>query len=225
MEILLSLIEPINFIISFILHIDDHLHEIIADYGAWSYAILFLIVFCETGLIVTPYLPGDSLLFAAGALAALGAFSLPILIVLLIAAAIIGDAANYWIASKFGHRALTQWRIPLVKMEHVTYTRQFFDRHGGKTIVIARFIPIVRTFAPFVAGISEMKYRRFMVFNVFGAFLWVGIFVPAGYAFGNIPAVKEHFSLLILAIIGLSVLPIIIKYLQTRFYPAVGSPN
>src|SRR5690606_2024796 len=175
--------------------------EIIARFGAGAYGILFLIVFCETGLVVTPFLPGDSLLFAAGAFAALGSFELVPLMLLLIVAAIAGDTVNYWIGARIGPRAFSG-NVRFLKQEYLVRTTEFYERHGGKTIVLARFIPIVRTFAPFVAGVGRMHYGRFLAYNVIGAVVWVTLFTLAGYFFGNIPAVKENFTLVILVIIA-----------------------
>ncbi|HEX6644942.1 MAG TPA: DedA family protein [Gemmatimonadales bacterium] len=201
--------------IDFFLHLDVHLAEIIDKFGAGAYGILFLIVFCETGLVVTPFLPGDSLLFAAGAFAALGSFEIVPLMALLIAAAILGDTVNYWIGARIGPRAFSG-NIRFLKQEYLVRTTEFYEKHGGKTIVLARFIPIVRTFAPFVAGVGRMNYARFLAYNVVGAVVWVTLFTLAGFYFGNIPAVKENFTLVILAIIGISVLPIAIEMLKAR---------
>jgi membrane-associated protein len=201
--------------IDFFLHLDVHLAEIIERFGAGAYGILFLIIFCETGLVVMPLLPGDSLLFAAGAFAALGSFEIVPLMLLLIAAAIAGDTVNYWIGARIGPRAFSG-NVRFLKQEYLVRTTAFYEKHGGKTIVLARFIPIVRTFAPFVAGVGRMNYGRFLAYNVLGAVVWVTLFTLAGYYFGNIPAVKENFTLVILAIIGISVLPIGIEMLKAR---------
>jgi membrane-associated protein len=203
-------------IVDFIVHIDKHLDAIIRSYGTWTYAILFLIIFCETGLVVTPFLPGDSLLFAAGTFAARGSLHPLILFVLLSIAAILGDTVNYWVGRYAGARALA---IPFVKKEHIQRTQAFYDKHGGKTIVIARFMPIIRTFAPFVAGVGKMEYGRFLAYNVGGGVLWISLFVYAGYYFGNIPAVEENFTLVIMAIILLSVLPGVVEFLRHRYRP------
>jgi|SRR5687768_2369947 len=205
--------------VDFFLHLDTHLAEIIQRFGSGAYGILFLIVFCETGLVVTPFLPGDSLLFAAGTFAALGSFSLVPLLLLLTAAAILGDTVNYWIGARIGERAFTG-EIRFLKQSHLERTRAFYARHGGKTIVLARFIPIVRTFAPFIAGVARMDYPRFLLYNVVGGITWVFLFTIAGYLFGNIPVVRENFTLVILAIIGLSVLPIVIEMVRHRRAPA-----
>jgi membrane-associated protein len=207
MEFLLGLID-------FILHIDVHLDGIIRQYGTWTYAILFLIIFCETGLVVTPLLPGDSLLFAAGAFAARGSLSPVILFVLLSIAAVLGDTVNYWIGRYLAPRV--QKGLPFVKKEYLDRTHAFYEKHGGKTIIIARFMPIIRTFAPFVAGVGTMDYGRFVTFNVVGGILWIGLFVFGGFYFGNIPAVEENFTLVILAIILLSIMPAIIEFARSR---------
>ena len=201
--------------IDFFLHLDVHLAEIIERFGAGAYGILFLIVFCETGLVVTPFLPGDSLLFAAGAFAALGSFEIVPLMLLLIVAAIAGDTVNYWIGARIGPRAFSG-NVRFLKQEYLVRTTEFYEKHGGKTIVLARFIPIVRTFAPFVAGVGRMNYPRFLAYNIAGAVVWVTLFTLAGYYFGNIPAVKDNFTLVILAIIGISVLPIAIEMVKAR---------
>ena len=201
--------------IDFFLHLDVHLAEIIERFGAGAYAILFLIIFCETGLVVMPLLPGDSLLFAAGAFAALGSFEVIPLILLLIVAAIAGDTVNYWIGARIGPRAFSG-NVRFLKQEYLVRTTEFYEKHGGKTIVLARFIPIVRTFAPFVAGVGRMNYARFLAYNVIGAVVWVTLFTLAGFYFGNIPAVKDNFTLVILAIIGISVLPIAIEMVKSR---------
>lgn len=197
------------------LHLDKHLSEILASYGGWTNLILFLIVFCETGLVVTPFLPGDSLLFAAGTFAALGALDPWVVFILLSLAAILGDTANYWLGKKIGPRAF-DGSLRFLKREHLRRTEEFYARHGRKTIILARFVPIVRTFAPFVAGIGTMHYGRFLTYNVVGGVLWVGVFVFGGYFFGNIPAVRKNFTLVILAIIALSVLPIAIEFIRGR---------
>jgi membrane-associated protein len=197
--------------VDYFLHLDRHLTELVTQYGTWTYAILFAIVFAETGLVVLPLLPGDSLLFAAGALAALGALDPWFLSGLLIVAAILGDTVNYHVGKWIGPRAFSG-EIKWLRKDYLDKTHAFFERHGGKTIILARFVPIVRTFAPFVAGVGTMTYRQFITYNVVGAVAWVGLFVPLGYFFGNIPAVKRNFSLVILGIIFLSVLPIIIEF-------------
>lgn len=205
----------IKFLIDFILHIDRHLIELVQAYGNWVYGILFLVVFCETGLVVMPLLPGDSLLFVAGALAAQGALQVHALAALLILAAILGDSLNYAIGKRFGHIIAgpnSRW----VKQEHIQRTHVFFEKHGGKTIIVARFMPIVRTFAPFVAGIGEMSYYKFITFNVIGAVLWVTCFIYAGYWFGNLDIVRNNLKLIMLAIIVLSVSPVLFEALKHR---------
>ncbi len=194
----------------YFIHLDVHLGELIRNYGTWTYAILFLIIFVETGLVIMPLLPGDSLLFAAGTFAALGALDPWVLCGLLITAAILGDTVNYWIGKTIGPRAFSG-NVRFLKQEYLLKTQRFYDKHGGKTIILARFVPIVRTFAPFVAGVGTMHYPRFLAYNVVGAIIWVVMFVWLGYLFGNIPVVKERFSLVILAIIVLSVLPIAVE--------------
>jgi membrane-associated protein len=198
-------------LIDFILHVDRHLLELVQGYGLWSYGILFAIVFLETGVVVTPFLPGDSLLFAAGALAAVGAFDLPLLLLLLNVAAILGDTVNYWIGRKVGASVFTEGSR-FFKQEHLLRTQQFYERHGGKTIILARFVPIIRTFAPFVAGVGRMHYGRFWAYNVIGAIVWVWGFGLLGYLFGNLPIVKKNFTLVILVIILISVLPIVREF-------------
>jgi membrane-associated protein len=195
------------------LHLDQHLAELIRNCGVWSYAILFGIIFCETGLVILPLLPGDSLLFAAGTFAALGHLNPWLLTGLLIVAATLGDTLNYWIGKKTGHRAFTG-EARFFKREYLERTRGYFARYGGRTIILARFIPIIRTFAPFVAGVGEMAYGRFLAYNVVGGVAWVSLFVWLGYGFGNIPAVKERFTLVILGIIAVSVLPIAIELVK-----------
>lgn len=201
--------------IDFFLHLDRHLAEIIAQYGTWTYAILAAIVFAETGLVIMPLLPGDSLLFAAGAFAALGSLNPWILFFLLGLMAIVGDTVNYWVGAAVGPRAFTG-EIRWLKREYMDRTHAFFERHGGKTIILARFVPIIRTFAPFVAGVGTMSYPRFLAYNVIGGVLWVGLFVWAGYFFGNLPVVRDNFSVVILVIIGISVLPIIAGIVRER---------
>lgn len=200
---------------SFILHIDTHLGEIISRYGTLSYAILFLILFAETGFVFTPFLPGDSLLFAAGAFAALGSFNLWILLFILWLAAFLGDTVNYWIGHFFGQKLIDNPKVP-INQHHVDKTQEFYKKHGGVTIFLARFIPIIRTFAPFVAGIGKMEYSKFLTYNIFGGFVWVFLFTTVGYLFGNIPIVKKNFSLIIIAIILISVLPMLIEFIKHK---------
>ncbi len=205
--------EFLSTIIDVFLHLDVHLGQVITEYGTLTYLILFAIIFCETGLVVTPFLPGDSLLFAAGAFAALGSLDLTVLLSVLYVAPILGDSTNYWIGRFVGPKVYgmnSRW----VKREYIDKTHAFYDKHGGKTIVIARFMPIFRTFAPFVAGIGKMNYARFLTFSIGGTLLWISTCVMAGYFFGNIPFVKQNFSLVIFAIIGISVLPMAIHIVQ-----------
>jgi membrane-associated protein len=201
--------------IDLFLHLDEHLNDIFQQYGAWTYAILFLIVFCETGLVVTPFLPGDSLLFAVGALSAGGGLDLWVLFGLLTVAAILGDTVNYWIGNYIGPRAFSG-NVRFLKKEYLERTHLFYEKHGGKTIILARFMPIIRTFAPFVAGVGSMTYGRFFMYNIVGGIVWVAGFLFAGYFFGNIPAVKHNFTLVILGIIVVSVVPPIIEVLKHR---------
>lgn len=208
--------ELLTGLVDLILHLDRHLLELAQTYGAWIYAILFLIVFFETGVVVTPFLPGDSLLFVAGAIAAAGEMNVHGLVLLLIAAAILGDSLNYAIGRYLGPRVFRFEDTRFFKRAYIDRTHAFFERHGGKTIIIARFIPIIRTYAPFVAGIGAMPYGRFLAFNVTGAILWVLLLTYAGYFFGNLPVVKNNLTLVILGIIVLSILPGIVEFLRGR---------
>ena len=208
--------EFIQLVIDFILHIDRHLAELTAAYGPWIYGILFLIIFCETGLVVTPFLPGDSLLFVAGAIATQDAMNIHLMVILLIIAAILGDAVNYSIGRFFGVRLFANPDSKIFRRRHLEITQTFYARHGGKTIILARFVPIVRTFAPFVAGIGHMPYRRFAAYNVVGAIAWVTLFSYAGYFFGNLPMVQSNLHYLIVAIIFVSILPGVIEILRHR---------
>jgi membrane-associated protein len=215
--------ELVQHLLDFVIHLDRHLVALVADYGAWTYAILFLIIFCETGLVVTPFLPGDSLLFAVGAVAATGALDPLSLCALLAVAAIAGDTANYaagaWIGPVVFHREDSR----LLNKKHLERTHRFYEKYGGKTIIIARFIPIIRTFAPFVAGIGRMTYPRFLIYNATGGVVWITAFVYAGYYFGNIPLVKQNFSLVILAIIVISILPGVFEYWRHRSEPEAAA--
>ncbi|PIU74879.1 MAG: hypothetical protein COS76_03810 [Candidatus Portnoybacteria bacterium CG06_land_8_20_14_3_00_39_12] len=206
----------IKSIIDFVLHIDVHLGQLIATYGVITYVILFVIIFIETGLVVTPFLPGDSLLFAAGAFAALGSFNVFFLLAFLVLAAFLGDTVNYWIGHFLGEKLIANPKIP-IKKSHIEKTQKFFAKHGGKTIILARFVPIVRTFAPFVAGIGKMSYGRFISFNIIGGVAWISLFVLAGFFFGNIPSVKHNFSLVIFGIILISILPMLIEFVRSKF--------
>lgn len=207
--------ELVTGVFSILLHIDKYLGEIILNYGVLAYLILFIILFAETGLVFTPFLPGDSLLFAAGAFAAIGSFNITVLLVVLWLAAFLGDTANYWIGHFFGQRLVDNPRIP-INQDHIDKTQRFYAKHGGKAIFLARFIPILRTTAPFIAGIGRMDYKKFVYYNATGGFVWVTGFTLTGYFFGNIPAVKEHFSLVVLAIIVLSIFPIIVEFSKAR---------
>lgn len=213
-------------LLSFFLHLDRHLAELAGQYGGWLYAILFLIVFCETGLVVTPFLPGDSLLFAAGALAALAdsAMNIHLLFLLMAFAAIAGNTVNYSVGRYLGEKAFRP-DARILKQDYLDRTHRFFERHGGKTIIITRFVPIVRTFAPFVAGAGGMRYGRFQGYNVAGGVAWTASFLYGGYFFGNLPFVKQNFSLVILAIILLSIMPGIVEYWRHRRAPAEVSEN
>lgn len=210
--------DTVRQLIDTFLHLDVHLNEWARQLGSSLYALLFLIVFCETGLVVTPFLPGDSLLFAVGALAAIAGspISLPLVIGLLFVAAVLGDATNYSIGLRIGPRAFRSEKSFLFNKNHLLKTQAFYERHGGKTIILARFMPIIRTFAPFVAGVGKMQYRRFFMFNVVGAAAWVGLFTSAGYWFGNLESVRRNFHYVIVAIIVLSVLPGVIEFVRER---------
>jgi len=213
--------EVIQSFIDIILHLDTYLSSFVSAYGIFTYAILFLIVFAETGFVVTPFLPGDSLLFAAGAIASLGALDITIVIILLIVAAIIGDTVNYWIGHFFGRKIVDNPKIKFINQEHIDKTEQFYKKFGGKTIILARFIPIVRTFAPFVAGVGTMNYQKFILFNVIGAVVWVSLFTSLGFFFGNIEIIQKNFHYAVFAIIGLSVIPILYEYIQHKRHPDV----
>jgi len=204
-------------LVDFILHFDKHLSQIILDYGTLTYLFLFLIIFCETGLVVTPFLPGDSLLFAAGAFAAAGSLEISLLFLLLFSAAVIGDSTNYWIGRTLGQKVTA---MNVIKPEHLDKTHAYFEKYGGKTLIIARFAPFLRTFAPFVAGVGHMTYRRFLAFSVTGGLLWISIFTFGGYFFGNLPIVKENFKLIIIGVIVVSLLPALIEVLRHRLKPA-----
>ncbi len=208
--------ELLHWFVDFFLHLDRHLAEVIQAYGTWTYALLFAIVFLETGLVVTPLLPGDSLLFAAGSFAALGALDPWLLFLLLSAAAILGDTVNYGIGHYLGPKVFHFPRSRFFNPDHLRQTHEFYEKYGGKTIIIARFVPIVRTFAPFVAGIGAMSYARFIAYNVIGGLLWVALCLGAGYFFGNLPFVKQNFSVVILAIVFISVLPAVVEVLKQR---------
>jgi membrane-associated protein len=206
----------IKSVIEFVLHLDKHLSAIIQQYGLWTYGILFVVIFVETGLVVMPFLPGDSLLFAAGTFAALGALKVGWLLVLLVTAAIVGDSVNYWAGHHLGPKVFHNEKSRFFRKEYLDRTHAFYEKHGGKTIIIARFIPIIRTFAPFVAGIGSMSYGKFLAYNVIGGVGWVVLFVMTGYFFGNIPFVKKNFSLVIIAIVIISVIPGVVEALRHK---------
>ena len=212
-------------LIDFILHIDKHLNVIIQSYGVWSYLILFVIIFCETGLVVTPFLPGDSLLFAAGAFAAIGAFDVKLVFLIITIAAIGGDTVNYWIGHIVGPKVFHKENVRFLNKKHLERTHEFYERYGGKTIILARFVPIIRTFAPFVAGIGKMTYWHFITYNIVGGIAWPLLFIFGGYFFGNLPIVKKYFTLVILAIILISVLPIIYELVRTRLQSRGKTPS
>lgn len=209
--------ELINNFIEIFIHLDKHLSIVIQNYGGWTYLILFLIIFCETGLVVTPLLPGDSLLFAAGTFAASGSLEVRWLFVLLSIAAVAGDTVNYWIGHLVGPKVFHKENVRFLNKKHLERTHQFYEKHGGKTIIIARFIPIIRTFAPFVAGIGRMTYWRFINYNLIGGIAWIAICVFAGYLFGNLPMVKQNFTLVIFAIIFISILPGLVEFVRQRY--------
>ncbi len=216
MEVLINIFD-------FVLHFDRYLTVIIQSYGAWTYIFLFLIIYCETGLVVTPFLPGDSLLFVAGTLAAVGAFEFKILVPLFIIAAIGGNTQNYYIGRLLGNKAFAIQNSRLIKKDYLLRTQAFYDKHGRKTILISRFMPILRTFAPFVAGIGKMSYWKFMISNIAGGTLWVLSFLTAGYFFGTIPGIKKNFTLVIIAIIIISLLPSVVVYVRRKFVKVAGS--
>lgn len=206
----------ISTLIDFILHIDQHLVHLSAQYGPWIYAILFVVIFCETGLVVTPFLPGDSLLFAAGGIAAIGGMNIHVMVLLLLAAAILGDAANFMIGKYFGQKLFANPDSKIFRRSYFEKTHAFYEKHGGKTIIIARFVPIVRTFAPFVAGMGDMHYGTFIRYNIIGAVLWVLLFSYAGYFFANIPVVKNNLGLVMAAIIVISILPAVVEVIRAK---------
>lgn len=203
-------------LIEVFLHLDEYLTQFVAQYGALTYAVLFGIIFAETGLVFFPFLPGDSLLFAAGAIAALGSLNLFFIVALLMVAAILGDTVNYWIGHFFGERIIASKKIPLIKKEHIQKTEEFYAKHGAKMIALARFVPIVRTFAPFVAGVGRMHYRTFLTYNVIGGIAWVLLFTLLGFFFGNVPIVQKNFEFVIVAIILISVVPMGIEWYKAK---------
>ncbi|KRU28931.1 membrane protein [Clostridium sporogenes] len=204
-----------NFI-NALLHLDKYLNVIIQNYGVWTYALIFLIIFCETGLVITPFLPGDSILFAAGALAATGSFKIVILFVVLYLAAVIGDTVNYHIGQKIGTKILEKEDVKYLNKEYLKKAHTFYEKHGSMTIVVGRFIPIIRTFVPFVAGIGEMSYLKFIIYNVLGGLLWIALFLGGGYLFGNLPFIKQHFSYVVIAIIIISIIPVAVTFIREK---------
>ena len=202
--------------IDVLLHVDKYLDQIIQTYGLWTYMILFIVIFCETGLVVTPFLPGDTLLFVCGAFAAKGSFSVPGVMFVLAVAAFLGDAANYSIGYYLGPTLHEKGKLPFIKQEHLDRTHKFYEKYGKATIILARFVPIVRTFAPFLAGVGSMRYLEFAIYNVTGGVLWVVVGVGAGYFFGNLPVVKDNFTLVLIAIVIISVMPMVIGYWRQR---------
>lgn len=202
-----------NFV-DIILHLDKYLTIFVEQYGLFTYGLLFFIIFAETGLVIMPFLPGDSLLFTAGAISALGSLNIFVVFILLVVAAILGDSVNYWVGHFLGKKIVDNPKIPFINQEHIDRTQKFYEKHGGKTIILARFVPIIRTFAPFVAGVGKMEYQKFFLYNIAGGLLWITIFTFAGYFFGNIPIVQENFHYVVFAIIILSIAPILIEYLK-----------
>lgn len=213
--------EIAKLVIDLILNLDAHLATFVNQYGFFTYAVLFLVIFAETGFVITPFLPGDSLLFAAGAIAALGPLNIFIVTLVLAIAAILGDTINYWLGSFFGQKIVDNPKIP-INQEHIDKTEAFYKKYGGKTIILARFVPIIRTFAPFVAGIGKMNYGTFLTYNIAGGVLWICLFTFAGYFFGNIPLVQENFHYVIVAIILLSLVPMVYEYWQHKRHPAAN---
>jgi len=206
----------ITSLINVLLHLDKYLTVIIKSYGIWTYALIFLIIFCETGLVITPFLPGDSILFAAGALASIGALKIFPLFIVFYLAAVIGDTANYHIGQKIGNKILDKENVKYINKEYLKKAHNFYKKHGSMTIVLGRFIPIIRTFVPFVAGIGEMTYSKFIIYNMLGAFLWVSLFLGGGYFFGNLPFIKTHFSYILIAIIVISVIPGVLAFIKEK---------
>ncbi len=213
--------ELIAAFVDYILHLDTNLNILVGQYGVLTYLILFGVIFAETGFVVTPFLPGDSLLFAAGAIASLGSLNVAVIILLLIVAAVLGDTVNYWIGHFFGKKIVDNPKIKFINQEHIDKTEQFYKKYGGKTIILARFVPIVRTFAPFVAGVGTMEYSKFILYNVIGGALWITLLTMLGFLFGNIPLVKENFELAIFGVIALSLVPIAYEYIQHKRHPNV----
>ena len=213
--------EIVHYLIDLFLHLDKHLSGIIAHYGALTYLLLFMVIFCETGLVITPFLPGDSLIFAAATFAAKGILDVNLLFIILVVAAVLGDTINYWIGHYIGPRVFEQEKIRFLKKEYLIRTHNFYEKYGGKTIILGRFVPIIRTFVPFVAGVGSMTYSRFIVYNIIGGIAWVALFLYGGYFFGNLDFVKNHFSIVILVIIFISILPGITEFLRHKLKKAV----
>jgi membrane-associated protein len=205
-----------QWIIDHFLHLDKYLGEIIENYGLWTYLLLFTVIFCETGLVVTPFLPGDSLIFAAGYFAAIGSLNIYVLLAVLISAAILGDSVNYWIGHFLGEKIFHKEDARILKRKYLDETHEFYERHGGATIILARFVPIVRTFSPFVAGVGRMTYMKFLSFDILGGVIWVSLFSLLGYFFGTIPFFKNNFSMVVIAIICISLVPFLIGYIRSR---------
>lgn len=210
---------PLENLIEFFIHLDAHLGQLTAQYGTFTYAILFFVIFAETGFVFTPFLPGDSLLFAIGTIAALGSLNVYFCFFLVVAAALTGDNVNYWIGHFLGDKILKKNSGRFIKKEYLDKTHAYFEKYGGKTIIIARFVPIVRTFTPFTAGIGRMNYLNFISYSIVGALLWSGLLIFAGYFFGNLPIIKENFSIAILVVILISILPAIIEIIKVKFFP------
>ena len=212
----------VQLLIDLFLHLDKHLSAVISQYGIWTYGLLFAVIFIETGFVITPFLPGDSLLFAAGAFAALGSLNVWLIVLLLAIAAVVGDTVNYWIGHFLGDRA---YNIKWIKKEYLDRTHGFFEKYGNKTIFLARFVPIVRTFAPFVAGIGRMSYKDFFSYNVFGGISWVALFTFTGYFFGNIPLIRDHFSLVVIAIVLISLVPMVVEAVKAKRSSKLPKPE
>jgi membrane-associated protein len=212
----------VQFLIDLFLHLDKHLSAVITQYGIWTYGLLFVVIFIETGFVITPFLPGDSLIFAAGTFAALGSLNVWLVFLLLTIAAVVGDTVNYWIGHFLGDRA---YNIKWIKKEYLDRTHGFFEKYGVKTIFLARFVPIVRTFAPFVAGVGRMSYKDFFSYNVFGGITWVALFTFTGYFFGNIPFIRDHFSLVVIAIVLISLVPMVVEAVKAKRESKLPKPD
>jgi membrane-associated protein len=212
----------VQFLIDLFLHLDKHLSAVITQYGIWTYGLLFFVIFIETGLVITPFLPGDSLIFAAGTFSALGSLNVWLVFLLLAIAAVLGDTVNYWIGHFLGDRA---YNIKWIKKEYLDRTHGFFEKYGIKTIFLARFVPIVRTFAPFVAGVGRMSYKDFFSYNVFGGITWVALFTFTGYFFGNIPFIRDHFSLVVIAIVLISLVPMVVEAVKAKRESKLPKPD